>query len=97
MRYLTRTWQHPDGWGGPGWTVAQGEVFERLMRRASRKVKGRPPVVAAWDDARGISPWYSARACPAERRLRDACRALFGARERDPHALTDREAAKLSW
>lgn len=97
MRYLTRTWQHPDGWGGPGWTVAQGEVFERLMWRASRKVKGRPPVVAAWDDAREIAPWYSARACPAERRLRDACRALFGARERDPHALTDREAAKLSW
>lgn len=84
MRYRTRTWQHPSGWDGPGWSPKQGEAFDRLMRRASRKVKGSPRLVDVWDDGRGIRCWYSARAGADERRLAEQCREIFGARERDP-------------
>jgi hypothetical protein len=79
MRCMTRTWQHPEGWKGGGCV----RLFERLMRAASRKSKGRPALVQAWDDGRGVVCWYNARAGLAERQLSDRCRVLFGARERE--------------
>ena len=52
------------------------------MRAASRKSRGRPALVLAWDDGRGTFCWYEARSGAPERALRDRCRLIFGARER---------------
>lgn len=81
MSFVTRTWQHPQGWGGVGWSCTR--LFERLLRAAAKKRKGRPALVQAWDDGRGVVCWYSARAGHDERLLRDRCRMLFGTRERE--------------
>lgn len=37
MRYRTRTWEHPDGWDGPGWLLEQVQAFEIFMKRASER------------------------------------------------------------
>lgn len=78
-----RTWQHPQGWDGPGWSRRAVDRFEQLMRDATRKPRGVPALVHAWDDGRGIMCWYTARAGADERALRDRCRAVFGAREQE--------------
>ena len=81
--YQTRTWQHPQGWDGPGWPRLAVDQFEHLMRSASQKTRGHPPLVESWDDGRSVMCWYTARAGADERALRDRCRDIFGARERD--------------
>ncbi|HEY8380289.1 MAG TPA: hypothetical protein VIK91_27575 [Nannocystis sp.] len=78
---VTRTWAHPGGWDGPCWPAELVAQFSALMREMSRQFRGRPPIVVAWHDGRGVVCWYQAHAGPDERALRDRCRALFGARE----------------
>jgi len=81
MRLRVRTWLHGEGWDGHGWPLACVRRFERLMALASRKPKGRPPLVLSWDDGRGVMCWYEAHAGLEERQLAAHCRKLFGARE----------------
>lgn len=78
MKLVLRTWPHPDGWDGRGW-VGQRQRFEQIMAEAETKPRGRPALVTAWDDGRGVMPWYEARVGPDEQVLRERCRKLFGA------------------
>lgn len=48
-----------------------------MMALAAHR-KGAPALVLAWDDGRGETPWYEARAGHAERQLRDEMAKLFG-------------------
>ena len=88
MPHVTRTWQAPadgEGWRD-SWPLAVRRLFVRLMAAAEerRHGGGQPPTVEAWAMSRGVVAWYSARVGPEETDLRDRCRALFGAREREP-------------
>ena len=78
MSVVSRTWFSDDGW--PAEAVAE---FEKVMRSASRKPRGMPALVSAWDDGRGRQCWYDAHPGPDETLLRDRCRRIFGARERE--------------
>ena len=83
-RCIVRSWRHAGADDGGFWPRATMQAFERLMGKASEKVKGEPRVVAAWDNGGDARAWYNARPCAEETSLRDQCRALFGQRERAP-------------
>ena len=83
MPHLKRTWLAPGGYDGPRWPREKVDAFERLMREASVKTRGAPPLVDAWDNGRDALCWYAARCCLKEAVLRDKVRAIFGQRERD--------------
>ena len=87
MKLVMRFWLHPDGWDGRGW-VGLRRRFERLMAEGERKPRGRPATVTAWDDGRGVLPWYEARIGPDEAELRERCRKLFGVDAGDPGPLS---------
>lgn len=78
MRLVTRTWLAPDQSPGAGWSAEQVDAFERLMRVATAKPRGRPALVVTWDDGRGYGCWYQARVGQPERALHDACKTVFG-------------------
>lgn len=82
MKLVIRFWLHPDGWESRGW--GDMSKFEALMREAERKPRRRPATVTAWDDGRGVMPWYEARAGSAEKALRKRCEQLFGVPSADP-------------
>ena len=88
LAYVKRKWLAPGGWDGPGFSGAQVTRFETLMCRHARvldahgrwvkPVKGRPALVASWDDGRGKLCWYEARCGAEERALYQECVRLFG-------------------
>jgi len=81
-RYVRREFRHPcwslDHAGGCSFEAGVVETFERRMKVLATHRKGAPALVLAWDDGRGETPWYEARAGHAERLLRDEMAALFG-------------------
>ena len=83
MRLVMRFWLHQDGWDGRGWGPARRK-FEELMAEAEVKPRGRPALITAWDDGRGVMPWYQARVGPDEQALRERCCKVFGVFDADP-------------
>lgn len=86
MRYVVRMWAHPHGWEGDGWKYKTVAKFEAMMRVAARKRRGLPALVQSWDDGRRVLCWYAARAGAEENALRERCRRVFGARDRNTDA-----------
>jgi len=82
LAWTQRTFEHPDGWDGDGWSRAQRRAFAALMEAHSVKHRGMPARVTAWGDGRGVLCWYAALCGPEEVAIRGRCRVIFGQRER---------------